>query len=98
MQTMMLKTNGEGFAAAKQHAARAFLKYLTFPGLAKEDRETVENGVLSLIPPPQPMTQHPEQFQQQSMQNQAQPTLQSGAASAARSKAAKKKRPRVITE
>jgi hypothetical protein len=44
----------EGQAASKQRAAQAFLTYLKHGTLAVEDRETVEQGLLTLLAPPPP--------------------------------------------
>lgn len=53
-QLLGLEDSPEAVAAAKQRAAAGFLKYLSF-NISDDDRRTIEDGVISLIPPPASM-------------------------------------------
>ena len=67
-QIIGLEPSEEGRAGAKQRAAQAFMSYLRFDSVEPDDRTAVEQGVLSLIPPPQGHQQ--AQAQQQQAQQQ----------------------------
>ena len=76
-QLIRLEPREESRAGAKQRAAAAFLRYLRFDGISKEDRDAIEQGVLSLIPTPGAPAgaleaQHAQQDAQWGQQQQAQ--------------------------
>ena len=109
-QLIRLEPREESRAGAKQRAAAAFLRYLRFDGISKEDRDAIEQGVLSLIPTPgapagaleaqhaqqdaQRGQQQQAQQQQQQQQQQAQPQVRVAGAGTASKKKSKKKKAR----
>ena len=108
-QLIRLEPREESRAGAKQRAAAAFLRYLRFDGISKEDRDAIEQGVLSLIPTPGAPAgaleaQHAQQDaqrgqqqqaqQQAQQQQQAQPQVRVAGAGAASKKKSKKKKAR----
>ena len=70
-QLMGLEPTEEGRAGAKQKATIAFLRYLRFDTVSDDDRKTVEQGILSLIPPPPGYESAQQAAQQQAAQQQA---------------------------
>jgi hypothetical protein len=51
-QLIRLEPTAEGQAGAKQRAMKAFIRYLRFETISAVDRDQIEGGILSLVPPP----------------------------------------------